>query len=189
MSGRDTQDPLFGSDLVWDDYNMYWQKLSLTEFPNEYKMLPSRELLVPTYIDYNYPDDRSSAGYTDYYIDESGDQVYLHFGSFQRRWVHMLEVISKDPNYAYGKRIMALEPEVCVNVTTEMYDQSGRLWRSWVPRDYNLCQAGGGIMEDFNDIVDHINNHRTILDFKGHRNPPWMGEDFADVRFLSRKSK
>ena len=189
MSGRDTQDPLFGSDLVWDDYNQFWQKLSLTEFPNEYKMLPSRELLVPTYIDYNYPDDRSSAGYTDYYIDESGDQTYLHFGSFQRRWVHMLEVISKDPNYTYSKRLMALEPEVCVVVTTEMYDPSGRLWRSWVPRDYNLSRSGGGIMEDFNDIVDHQNNHRTILDFKGHQNPQWMGEDYADVRFLSRRSK
>ncbi|MFH0812471.1 MAG: DUF1329 domain-containing protein, partial [Pseudomonadota bacterium] len=92
MSGRDTQDPLFGSDLLWDDYNIYWQKPSTTEFPNDYKMLPQREMLLPTYIDYNWPDDRASAGYTDYKIDESGAQCFLHYGSWQRRWVYPLEI-------------------------------------------------------------------------------------------------
>jgi len=44
-------------------------------------------------------------------------------------------------------------------------------------------------MEDLIDIVDHINNHRTILDFKGHKNPKWLGKEYGDVRFLSRKGK
>ena len=189
MSGRDTQDPLFGADLVWDDYNMFWQKLSTTEFPNEYKMLPSREMLVPTYIDYDWPHDRSSGGYPGYTVDESGDQVYLRFGTWQRRWVHMLEVTCKDKNYTYGKRVMAFEPEICVCSNTDLYDQSGRLWRIWPPRDYNLSRTGGGIMEELHEVVDIINNHRTILDFKGHKNPHWMGPEYGDVRFLSRKAK
>jgi len=188
MSGRDTQDPLFGSDLVWDDYNINWQKFSTTEFPNEYIMHPDREMLLPTYIDYDWPNDRASAGYTDYLVDESGEQVFLKYGSWQRRYMHILEIKSKDTGYLYSKRLNAIEPEACVAVQSQLYDQSGRLWRSWV-RDYNLTQDGIGIMEDLIDIVDHINNHRTILDFKGHKNPKWLGKEYGDVRFLSRKGK
>ena len=44
-------------------------------------------------------------------------------------------------------------------------------------------------MEELIDIVDRINNRRTILDFKGEKNPRWMGPEYADVRFLSRKAK
>lgn len=188
LSGRDTQDPLFGSDLVWDDYNIFWQKISNTDFPNEYKIIKKTEMLLPTFIDYDWPDDRTTAGYTDYRIDESGDQVYVHFGSWQRRPVTILEVKSKDPAYLYSKRVITFDDETMLQLHTDLYDQSGRLWRSWV-RDYNLSQKGEGIMEDINDIVDYINQHRTILDFKGHRNPKWMQTEYADVRFLSKKAK
>jgi len=188
MSGRDSQDPLFGSDLVWDDYNVFYQKLSPTEFPNEYKMLGESEMLLPTFIDYNWPDDRTTAGYTDYKVDESGDQVYLHYGSWQRRPVWTLEVISKDSAYLYSKRIIIVDRETGLPLQTDLYDQAGRLWRSWV-RDYNLSRKGEGVMEDLIDIVDHTNRHRTILDFKGHMNPRWMGAEYSDVRFLSRKGK
>jgi len=188
MSGRDTQDPLFGSDLVWDDYNIFYQKLSTTEFVCDYKLLPPREMLLPTFVDYDWPDDRASAGYTDYKIDESGDQTYLHYGSWQRRWVYMVEVVEKDKSYMYSRRVIANDPETCTQLQTDLYDQSGRLWRSWV-RDYNLSRKGGGIMEELIDIPDYINHHRTILDFKGHMNPRWLGAEYIDVRFLSRKAK
>ncbi|HPD60713.1 MAG TPA: DUF1329 domain-containing protein, partial [Thermodesulfobacteriota bacterium] len=183
MSGRDTQDPLFGSDLVWDDYNTFWQKLSTKDFPFEYKAAPVQEMLLPTFVDYDWPNDRATGGYTDYNIDESGAQTYLNYGSWQRRWVHPVEMISKDPSYCYSKRVWVPETEICAGVQTDLYDQSGRLWRGWV-RDYNLNQNGVGIMEELIDIVDHINHHRTILDFKGHKDPLWMGTEYADVRFL-----
>jgi hypothetical protein len=188
MSGRDTQDPLFGSDLLWDDYNIYWQKPSTTEFPNDYKLPPRREMLLPTYIDYNWPDDRASAGYTDYKVDVSGPQCFLHYGTWQRRWVYPLEIVSKDKAYVYGRRVLMADPESFVEVQTDCYDQSGRLWRDWV-RDYNLSQDGVGVMEELIDIVDRVNNHRTILDFKGEKNPRWMGAEYGDVRFLSKKAK
>lgn len=188
MSGRDTQDPIFGSDMLWDDYNIFWKKLSTTEFPDEYRMLPSVEILQPTYIDYDWPDDRESAGYTGYNIDESGEQTYMNFGSWQRRWMYVCECISKDPAYTYSKRILWNEPEQQVQTYEENYDRAGRMWRTWV-RDYNNSETGVGCMEDLIDIVDHINNHRTMLDFKGHKNPKWMGADYGDVRFLSRKAK
>ena len=188
LSGRDTQDPLFGSDLTWDDYNIFWQKLSNTDFPNEYKIIKKTEMLLPTFIDYNWPDDRASAGYKDYRIDETGDQIYLHYGSWQRRPVTILEVKSKDTAYLYSRRVIVFDNETGLQLQTDLYDQKGRLWRSWV-RDYNLSQKGQGIMENLIDIVDHINRHRTIPDFKGHRNPKWMDTEYADVRFLSKKAK
>ncbi len=54
-----------------------------------------------------------------------------------------------------------------------MYDRYGHLWRAW-SRDYNMSQTGVGMMEELIDITDHINNHRTMLDFKGKRAPTWM---------------
>ena len=188
LSGRDTQDPLFGSDLVWDDYNIFWQKVSSTEFPNEYKIIKKTEMLLPTFVDYNWPDDRQSAGYTGYKIDESGDQMFVHFGSWQRRPVTILEIKSLDSAYLYSKRHITFDDETGLTLQTDCYDQADRLWRSWI-RDYNLAQKGAGIMEDIIDIVDHINQHRTVLDFKGHRNPRWMDANYGDVRFLSKKSK
>jgi uncharacterized protein DUF1329 len=188
MSGRDTQDPLFGADLVWDDYNCFWQKLSTTDFPNEYKIITKTEMLLPTFVDYNWPEDRASAGYTEYRVDDSGDQVYLHFGSWQRRPVTVLEVKSKDSTYIYSKRVIVTDDETGIQLQADYYDRSGRLWRSWI-RNSNLSQEGKGVMEDLCDTVDSVNLHRTIGDFKGHRNPQWMNEEYADVRFLSRKGK
>lgn len=190
MSGSDTQDPLFGSDLVWDDYNGYWQKVSPTIFPNDYKMLPPRELLCPTVVDYNWPNDRIKGGYPDYTIEEDSatGQTLLHFGSWQLRWLHMLEAASKDPNYVYGRRVMAFDPEGCFIPQCQMYDQGGRLWRSWV-RDANISQKGEGYTEELIDIIDHVNTHRTILDFNGEKNPRWCGPEYADVRFLTKKAR
>ena len=189
MSGRDTQDPLFGSDLIWDDYNGCAIKLSpTTTFPNDYKMLPRREILLPTYINYSWPEDRADAGFADYMVDESGDQAYVHFGTWQRRCVYPIEIISKDPSYVYGKRIIMCEPETFSRPLNEMYDQSGRLWRSGV-RDLNLSETGAGVMEDLIDMVDYINYHRTVLDIRGEIDPRWMGSEYADLRFLSRKAK
>lgn len=188
MSGTDTQDPLFGSDLVWDDYKYYWQKLSSKNFPNKYTMLPETEMLVPTYVDYDWPNDRIQAGYKDYNIDDSGDQTYLHFGSWQRRPVYPLEIVSMDPGYVYSKRVLYNDLEIGTQVYSEMYDRSGRLWRTFLMNN-NLAADSDGMMWDYADIVDQINKHRTILDFKGQRNPTWLGPEFADLRFLSRKAK
>jgi hypothetical protein len=188
MSGRDTQDPLFGSDLIWDDYKMYWQKLSATEFPNEYRMLPEREMLAPTWVDYNWPDDRITAGYKDYSLEQTDGGAVLHYGSWQRRAVLTVEVISKDPAYLYSKRVLHNDMESTGQLESDMYDQSGRLWRVFLMNS-NLSQKGEGMMWDSGDIVDLVNRHRTILDIKGERNPEWMGPEFSDLRFLSKKAK
>ena len=99
----------------------------------------------------------------------------------------MCEVISKDSAYCYSKRVIVNEPETHVQLQGHSYDQAGRLWRSGV-RDYNLSQDGVGITEDLAEVIDHVNQHRTILDFKGQKNPEWMGPDYGDVRFLSKRA-
>lgn len=188
MSGRDTQDPLFGSDLLWDDYKTFWQKLSAKEFPNDYKMLPEREMLAPTWVDYNWPNDRITAGYQDYSVEEAETGTLLHFGSWQRRAVLTVEVISKDPAYVYSRRVLHNDMESTGQLCEDLYDPSGRLWRVFQMNN-NLSRKGEGMMWDSADIVDVINRHRTILDFKGERNPEWMGAEYADLRFLSKKAK
>lgn len=188
MSGTDMQDPLFGSDIIWDDYNVHAQKLSATDFPCEYRMLPPQEMLLPTFVDYDWPNDRGRSGYSDYRVDEEGPQAYLHFGSWQRRWVYICESISRDPAYCYSKRVMANDAETGLQLQADFYDQKGRLWRTGL-RDYNLTQDGVGIMEDLGEVIDVVNQHRTILDMQGEKNPKWMDAKYADLRFLSKKAK
>ena len=100
-------------------------------------------MLLPTFIDYDWPNDRASGGYTDYNIDESGAQTYLNYGTWQRRWVYPLEMDSRDKAYLYSKRVWIAEPEICSGVQYDTYDQSGRLWRSWVRDTISVGQALG----------------------------------------------
>ena len=187
MSGRDAQDPMFGSDMTWDDYNCFWQKLSTTDFPMEYKMLPDRELLIPTQLDYDYPDDRVKGGYPDYYLDETPEGFYPHFGSYQRRPHYVVEMNELDKDYMYSKRVNYIDKETFEIMHSIYFDWAGRVWRTWM-RDLNLSQKGLGYGEDMIDIVDHVNHHRTFLDFTSEKNPR-VGLEYTDLRFLSRMSK
>lgn len=188
MSGTDMQDPLFGSDVIWDDYNAHAQKLSATDFPCDYKMLPPQEMLLPSFVDYDWPNDRARSGYADYRVDEEGGQGLLRFGTWQRRWVYICESISKDSSYCYSKRVLINDAETGLQLQGDSYDGKGRLWRTGM-RDYNLTQNGVGIMEDLGEVIDMVNHHRTILDMQGEKNPKWMDNRYADIRFLTKKAK
>ena len=63
--------------------------------------------------------------YTGYKIDESGDQVFVHFGSWQRRPVTILEIKSLDSAYLYSKRHITFDDETGLTLQTDCYDPAG----------------------------------------------------------------
>jgi len=83
MSGRNAQDPVFGSDVVWDDFQMSYQKIFPTTFPMERRILKGTEPLLPTYLNIHYA--KGEERPPDSHVDESGDQTYLYWVAWQRR--------------------------------------------------------------------------------------------------------
>ncbi|RLA92075.1 MAG: hypothetical protein DRG25_06850, partial [Deltaproteobacteria bacterium] len=186
MSGRDAQDPVFGSDLIWDDFQLFYQKISPVTFPVKWKIVGETEMLQPTlvHIDYRRGEERPP----DCHVDESGDQVYLYFASWQRRPMYILEGEELDKSYTYSKRVLFIDKELIYIFNIENYDQAGRLWRSII-RDIVLENHTGYYTENLLDIVDHLNRHRTICDMRGITNPKWVGPEYSDIKFLIRKAK
>jgi len=186
MSGRDAQDPVFGSDLTWDDFQGFYQKISAVSFPAKWKIAEITERLIPTEIHIDYP--KGEERPPDSYVDESGDQMFLFCGSWQRRPVYILEGEEQDENYMYGKRVIFIDRETFWICHNELYDQRGRLWRTHL-RNGIIVNTTGEFNENFYDMVDHLNEHRTIGDMKGIPNPRWVGPEYSEMKFIIRKGK
>ena len=156
-------------------------KITKKVFPNEYKIVKKDlELLLPSTVSLNRPKDS--------YIDESGDQVYVHYYAWERRPVYVLEIKSLSPSYQYSKRLMYLDKETHNCQYEEMYAQNGSLWRVWF-KDYFCDPRNGRYDENLLQIFDVRNVHRTIVTFDGEENVAWMGTEYQDIRFVTRIGK
>ncbi|MBW1839816.1 MAG: DUF1329 domain-containing protein, partial [Deltaproteobacteria bacterium] len=171
---------------VWDDFQMFYQKISSTTFPMEFKIVKETEMLFPTNLNVHYAkgEDRPP----DSYVDESGKQMFIYWASYQRRPIHIVEFKELDPNYMYSRRVNYIDREIMYILCTEFFDQSGRLWRG-ITRDIILENDTGYYGENMIDFMDYLNSHRTILDSKGIPNPKWVGPEYSDIKFLTRKAK
>jgi len=186
MGGRDAQDPMFGSDLTWDDFQLFYQKISSVSFPMEWKLIGEKELLYPTEVHVNRL--KGEERPPDSYVDESRDQTYLYWASWQRRPVYIVEGHELDKDYMYSKRVYYVDREILLINQDEFYDRSGRLWRTTV-RDCTIDNVTGYFCENLLDVVDHPNYHRTFCDCKGIGNAPWIGPEYLEMKFLIRKAK
>ena len=96
LSGSDAQDPIGGSEYTWDMWGLDWQKPSKNIFPNEYKILGEKTILVPTF---NFKPTCQLVG----------NQIKGR--KWEKRVVYMLEIKSLDPSYYYSKRIAYVDKE------------------------------------------------------------------------------
>ena len=149
MSTSDTQDPIMGSDAIYDDLNY---KISKIRFPFEYDVLEEREYLVPSFtLD-------SSEYLTKGNVELRGVPAL----KFERRPVIVLEMKQTDPSYIYSKRHLFIDAELFVEHGAANFDQKGRLYRSmckyrqWYPEMGMVCWGPGTVLRD------HIELHSTI---------------------------
>ncbi len=172
LSGRDSQDPVAGSEFTWDMWGGEWQKQpSNTIFPNDYKMLGEKTILLPT------------LGYRPgYYLD--GDQAKGH--KWEKRRVYVLEIISRDPTYYYSKRIEYIDKENLRGTYFEYYDRRGRLWRTWNSRMWIEPKSGLWIFEG-SDIVNWVDHRRTIQLMNSTFDPQHVNPDYFNLKFLARE--
>jgi len=171
FSGTDSQDPMFGSDIPWDDWKAWWQKISHKIYPNEFKLLGETEILCA--VQRNYP------------VKIVGNKLYVEW---ERYPVYLLEVKSKDPSYMYSKKLMWIEKETFRVRYMQNYDRRGNLWRDWLSFKHFDPKTGGWTWNGV-DVVDLINKHRTLVRMQSIPNDPRVNNDLFNLRILSRMAR
>jgi hypothetical protein len=149
LTATDTQDPIAGQDVTYDDNEGFMQKLSPVRYPYKAQVLDEREYLYPICTE-----DGSI------YIKKQG--ATLQNLQFQRRPMYVVELTQLDPNYQYSKRIFYIDKETFQHLEVLNYDQKGRLYRtnflvySWHPEMGTLAWTG------FDVLRDHIDTHSGV---------------------------
>lgn len=161
MSATDTQDQVGGQDLIYDDMNLFSQKLSATRYPYDYKV-EEREFLVPVTLDGTH------------YM--SSEDFAYHNVKMERRPIYLVTMTQKDPNYVYSKREVYVDAETFVIHLIANYDQRGRLYRTedvW----WHFFEEMG-MPSWFNGMVtlmDHVDLHSSFICM-------WQCPAFWDIR-------
>ena len=145
LSATDSQDPIAGQDVIYDDNEGFMQKLSPTRYPYETTVLEETEFLVA------FVEDGSPYA--------TSDTVEIKGLKFQRRPVYVVEMKQLDPNYVYSRRVFYIDQETWAHYMVVNYDQKDRLYRtnyiiySWHPKMGMLAWNG------FDILRDHIDTH------------------------------
>jgi len=171
FSGTDTQDPMFGSDVAWDDWKVMWQKISADIYPNEYDIVGETFILAPVWRNYPFKVLKGK-----FYLD------------WEIRPVWILDVISKDKSYQYSKRRMWIDKEIYLPRYAELYDQRGNNWRDWLtlwgwdPKTGYLSAWGA-------EVIDVINKHRTLCVMNPIFEDPSLNQDHFNLRALVKMAR
>jgi len=129
MNTAQRTDAIDGSDLIYDDEYLWDGQL----LRNNYTYKGKKELLA---------DRHDGMGRA----TQNPGQVLSNNLTFERCNFLVIDVINKDPNYLYSKRIWYLDPETYIILWTDIYDQQGRYWKM----DFNSTQplkAMTGVMK------------------------------------------
>jgi len=172
LAGTNTQDPLVGSDLSWEDWKGYWCKLSI--HPSDYEIVGETVVLCPSFnpkpIEYS---------------EKYGGWAQRYW--WERRPVWVVKIKSKEPTYVYGARVWYVDKETFAMQQEIFYDQKGRIWKLW-----DWCwrwNPDNGELDYWNPyMVDVINKHTSILNHHIILNMPNLSEDLFNLRYLSEQA-
>ncbi len=147
LTGSDVCDPILGSDMPYDDYETWRQKLTPQM---NFNLLGKKDFIVP-------------AAYT-----EKPENLHQGVG-FQVNWeirpCYVLEIEVNDPNYMYSKRMLYVDATREGNWTIhwgESFDQRGRLWRALgvTPIAHETYEGVSGFRNLYGYVITNVqNNH------------------------------
>ncbi|HVO26392.1 MAG TPA: DUF1329 domain-containing protein [Candidatus Margulisiibacteriota bacterium] len=116
LSSAQRSDALFGQDADADSFFGYSGHIAWTEW----KLLGVKEMLGVVQAQ-NWPIKQCPGG---------GDFAFCDV--WEKRPVYVMEGVSKLPQYAFGKRVILIDREAMLPLTTDMYDRAGQLWKVWI---------------------------------------------------------
>ena len=175
LSATDSQDPIMGQDLIYDDNEGFQQKLSPTRYPYDYEIVEEREFLLPAY-----------AWDGSEYISSEG--IEFRNMTMERRPMYVVQLTQKDPNYVYSSRIFYIDKETFNYHYIENYDHKGRLYRSldgcygFIPEMGAYGWAGAMLL-----MKDHIDLHSGVQ--QPYQVPAFWNREDVSMRGLVVKGK
>ncbi len=131
ISNAERTDSIDGTDLIYDD-EYCWDGQMLR---NSYTLTGTRELLCARHCAIGSAERRKG-------------QTLLNGISRERVKTLVVEVVSRDPSYIYGKRIWYVDPETYLILWSEIYDRQQRFWKCFE----NLtddCRTAAGELTNF----------------------------------------
>jgi hypothetical protein len=168
LSTAQRSDALFGQDTDVDSFYGYSGHIAWMDF----KYLGERDLLGAMH-GRNYPVKWHEK------VDWAFDDVW------EKRRVHVVEGISKLPQYAYGKRVIFIDKEAWVIPYSDIYDRSGELWKIWInDMSFRKKAFDGANVIEYEDemgfipaivMVDMQLEHATKASLPSHRFPGEQG--------------
>jgi hypothetical protein len=161
MSQAERTNALDGTDMIYDDGNMWDGYLSA----NTYSYKGKKELLLARHQDVNN-------------IKRIAGQSLANGYTFERCNTYVVEVVNKDPDYIYSKRIWYIDPETYIIHWQEIYDELGRFWKCFMQPTQDFKMENGeiknfmaaNVLQDFQRTHS---GHTTIkVDKIGHKVSP-----------------
>jgi hypothetical protein len=189
LSGRDTQDPLVGTDVTWDDYVGFYQQVTYANA--EVKLVGETEFLHPSSYSKEIPAQKTDNKFKRIMLhnaqdfDEKMRVVHL---KYQRRPIWIIDVISKDPSYMYSKRRLWVDKQTAEIIHAENYDRKGNLYRVLRNSQYQDAANGENGLWDWTCFSDQINKHRTCWHFDWTTRPG-LTTDYFDTPILTKMTQ
>jgi hypothetical protein len=131
MSTSQRTDSVDGTDLIYDDEFFWDGHISR----NNYTYKGNKELLCTRHQDMSK-------------VVRQQGQGLVNNLTYERCKTLAIDVVSKDKNYVYGKRVWYLDPETHIILWTEIYDLQGRFWKCFLMHTNNVKTAKG-VMKNF----------------------------------------
>ena len=115
MSTAQRTDSIDGSDIIYDDEYLWDGQL----IRNNYTLKGKKDLLCSRHTDMKA-------------TTRVAGQAMSNGLTLERCNTIVVDVINKDPNYIYSKRIWYLDPETAIILWTEIFDANGKFWKCFM---------------------------------------------------------
>lgn len=115
MSTAQRTDSIDGSDLIYDDEYLWDGQL----VRNNYTLKGRKDLLCSRHTDLTA-------------TTRQNGQAVMSGLTIERCNTYVIDVVNKDPNYIYSKRVWYLDPETAIILWTDLYDANGKFWKCFM---------------------------------------------------------
>jgi len=149
LSSAQRSDALFGQDTDVDSYYGYAGQVPWFEW----KYLGEKEILASFH----------SEAFPVKYCEGAGDFVFCD--NWEKRTAYVVEGVPKQPQYAYGKRLIFVDKDTYFIAYSDIFDRAGQLWKVWINQFSFKKRATSSYGDEYPDEMP-FNPSITMVDMQ-----------------------
>jgi Protein of unknown function (DUF1329) len=146
LSSAQRSDALFGQDTDVDSYGGYAGQIPWFTW----KYLGEKKILATFHAE-KFPVE---------YCPGGADFVYCD--TWELRDAYVLEGVAKQPQYAYGKRVLFIDKETYYIAYSDIYDRAGQIWKVWINQFGFRNKAAPGYGDTYDSDMPFANSISMI---------------------------